>query len=307
MSSDETATAVAESRPDAGTAPPLLAAEDLGYCHTAVKGNSATWAVDAVHLELHPGEVLGVVGESGSGKSTLARLLVRLIRPKVGRVTFRGADIATLSGAGLQQYRRSVQMVFQDPYSSLNPRMTVEEIIGEGLAVHEPDLDAAGRRARSAAALAEVGLPADTLACYPRAFSGGQRQRIAIARALVLRPAALICDEPVSALDVSVQAQVIELLRENQRRYGLAVLFIAHDLSVVRSLCQRVAVMHEGRIVESGSRDAVYGAPQADYTRSLLAAVPIPDPPRERARRAAARAALAASGPQPAGGAVEDR
>ena len=271
---------------------PLLAAEDVSFSHPAVRGATATRAVDSVSLELHPGEVLGVVGESGSGKSTLARLLVRLLRPYTGRVTFRGTDVASLSGAGLRQYRRSVQMVFQDPYSSLNPRMTVEEIVGEGLAVHEPDLDAAGRRERVTAALDEVGLPAEALRRHPRAFSGGQRQRIAIARALVLRPAALVCDEPVSALDVSVQAQVIELLRETQRRHGLAVLFIAHDLAVVRSLCQRVTVMHEGRVVESGTRDEVYGDPKDPYTRSLLAAVPIPDPPLERARRAAAREAL---------------
>jgi ABC-type microcin C transport system duplicated ATPase subunit YejF len=235
--------------------------------------------------------VLGVVGESGSGKSTLARLLVRLIRPESGRVTFRGTDIGDLAGSGLREYRRSVQMVFQDPYSSLNPRMTVEQIVGEGLAVHEPRLSAAGRRERSAAALAEVGLQEEALGRYPRAFSGGQRQRIAIARALVLRPAALICDEPVSALDVSVQKQVIDLLRESQQRHGLAVLFIAHDLAVVRSLCQRVSVMHQGRVVESGPRDDVYGNPQDEYTRALLAAVPIPDPARERARRAAAREA----------------
>jgi oligopeptide transport system ATP-binding protein len=291
------------SLPAEAPAGPLLAAEDVSFSHPATKGSPSARAVDSVSLELRPGEVLGVVGESGSGKSTLARLLVRLIRPDTGRVTFRGGDVASLSGAGLRQYRRGVQMVFQDPYSSLNPRMTVEEIVGEGLAVHEPALDAAGRRERAAAALAEVGLPADALRRYPRAFSGGQRQRIAIARALVLRPDALVCDEPVSALDVSVQAQVIELLRETQRRHGLAVVFIAHDLAVVRSLCQRVAVMHQGRVVETGSRDEVYGDPKDPYTRSLLAAVPIPDPARERARRAAAREALR----DQAGAAVEAR
>jgi ABC-type microcin C transport system duplicated ATPase subunit YejF len=282
---------------------PLLAAEDVCFSHPAAKGASAVRAVDSVSLELHPGEVLGIVGESGSGKSTLARLMVRLLRPESGRVTFRGTDLASLNGAGLRQFRRSVQMVFQDPYSSLNPRMTVEDIVGEGLAVHEPALDAGARRERTTAALAEVGLPADVLRRHPRAFSGGQRQRIAIARALVLRPAALVCDEPVSALDVSVQAQVMELLRETQRRHGLAVVFIAHDLAVVRSLCQRVAVMHQGRVVESGERDEVYGNPRDPYTRSLLAAVPIPDPARERARRAAAREAVR----DQAGAAVEAR
>jgi ABC-type oligopeptide transport system ATPase subunit len=289
--------------PDEVAFRPLLTAEDVSFSHPAARGAPAVRAVDSVSLELHPGEVLGVVGESGSGKSTLARLLVRLNRPAGGRVTFRGTDIASLSGAGLRQFRRGVQMVFQDPYSSLNPRMTVEEIVGEGLAVHEPSLNGAGRRERAAAALAEVGLPADALRRYPRAFSGGQRQRIAIARALVLRPAALICDEPVSALDVSVQAQVIKLLRETQRRHDLAILFIAHDLAVVRSLCQRIAVMHQGRVVESGPRDEVYGDPKDPYTRSLLAAVPIPDPSRERARRAAAREAVRSQ----AGAAVEAR
>jgi ABC-type microcin C transport system duplicated ATPase subunit YejF len=294
---------VTAAQPVTSAPGPLLAVEDLCFSHPAARGAPAVRAVDSVSLELHPGEVLGVVGESGSGKSTLARLMVRLLRPDSGRVTFRGTDIASLNGGGLRQFRRCVQMVFQDPYSSLNPRMTVEDIVGEGLAVHEPALDAARRRERAVAALAEVGLPADVLRRYPRAFSGGQRQRIAIARALVLRPDALVCDEPVSALDVSVAAQVIELLRETQRRHGLAVVFIAHDLAVVRSLCQRVAVMHQGRVVESGARDVVYGHPQDPYTRSLLAAVPIPDPARERARRAAARQAVR----DQAGAAVESR
>lgn len=297
---------------------PLLAVEDISYTHPSASGASAARAVDAVSLELYPGEVLGLVGESGSGKSTTARLIVRLMQPDTGRVLFRGRDIATLRGAEMREYRRCVQMVFQDPYSSLNPRMTVEEIVGEGLAVHEGTLDRTARRERVVASLAEVGLPEDALARYPRAFSGGQRQRIAIARVMALRPAALICDEPVSALDVSVQAQVIELLRETQLRHGLAVLFIAHDLAVVHSLCSRVAVMHDGRMVESGTRDEVYRTPKAEYTRSLLAAVPIPDPARERARRAEARESLrvAAAGEEPSrsdgaqstgGGAVEER
>ncbi|WP_369139045.1 ATP-binding cassette domain-containing protein [Modestobacter versicolor] len=289
-----------------GVTAPLLAAEGVCYSHPAASGTPSRRAVDDVSLELSAGEVVGVVGESGSGKSTLARTLVRLLRPEAGTVRYRGEDVAGLRGDRLRAYRRDVQMVFQDPYSSLNPRMTVEEIVGEGLVVHERGLDRAGRRERSVTALAEVGLDADVLDRHPRAFSGGQRQRIAIARALVLRPAALICDEPVSALDVSVQAQVVQLLRETQRRHDLAVLFIAHDLAVVRSLCSRVAVMHDGRVVESGSRDAVYLRPTQDYTRSLLAAVPVPDPPRERARRAAARAAAQAAQPA-AGGPVEDR
>ena len=247
-----------------------------------------TLAVDGVSLTVPAGQVVGLVGESGSGKSTLARAAVGLAPLSGGSITLDGAPVPTRGRI------RPLQMVFQDPYSSLNPRMTIAEVVGEGLAVHEPGLDRRARRERSTAALAEVGLDADVLDRYPRSFSGGQRQRMAIARAMVLRPAVLVCDEPVSALDVSVQAQVVDLLRRTRVEHGTAVLFIAHDLAVVQQLCDRVAVVHAGRVVETGSVAGVYGDPQEQYTRDLLAAVPVPDPPVERARRAAARAARTA-------------
>ncbi|WP_457028015.1 ABC transporter ATP-binding protein [Kitasatospora sp. P5_F3] len=225
-------------------------------------------ALGGVDLVLHPGETLGLVGESGSGKSTLARALVQAHAPSAGEIRYRGEPLTRSRAA-----RREIQLVFQDPYSSLNPRMTVGQILAEPLIAHRLG-DAAERAERVGELLAQVGLEPDAAARHPRAFSGGQRQRIGIARALAPRPSVLICDEPVSALDVSVQAQVLDLLSGLQRELGLAILFIAHDLAVVRQVSHRIAVMHRGRIVETGPADQVVTDPQDPYTAELLAAVP---------------------------------
>ncbi|MGW2343316.1 ABC transporter ATP-binding protein [Streptomyces sp. NPDC001661] len=235
-------------------------------------------AVDGVSLKLHAGETLGVVGESGSGKSTLARLLAHAHPADAGTIALRGEDITRPSRAALRALRREVQLVFQDPYASLNPRMTVGDIIGEPLLVHGLQPDRTARRARVAELLELVGLDAAAADRLPRTFSGGQRQRIGIARALAPEPSVLICDEPVSALDVSVQAQIVNLLSDLQRDLGLALLFIAHDLAVVRQVSHRIAVMHRGRIVETGPADEVCEQPQDPYTQALLAAAPEPVP-----------------------------
>ncbi|MBB2947221.1 ABC-type oligopeptide transport system ATPase subunit [Actinoplanes lutulentus] len=240
-------------------------------------------AIEDVSFTLRAGEVLGLVGESGSGKSTTVRCLVGLTKPDAGTVSYDGEPLQ--GRAAWHRFRREAQMVFQDPYASLNPRMTVAEIVGEGLRVHGIERTAAGRRARVTTLLGQVGLDAGDLDRYPRSFSGGQRQRIAIARAIAVEPRVLICDEPVSALDVSVQAQVVNVLRDMGRELGLSILFIAHDLAVVRYLCDRLVVLDQGRIAEQGTREQIYDNPQAPYTRSLLAAVPIPDPAAERERR----------------------
>jgi len=268
---------------------PLLRVEGLTKVYRSA-GQEPLTAVDGIGFELAAGEVLGLVGESGCGKSTTARCLVRLERADAGTVTFDGVDVLGARGADLARVRREVGMVFQDPYSSLNPRMTVADLVGEGLLVHGLERSRQARRARAAELLRLVGLDPEDLDRRARGFSGGQRQRIAIARALAVEPRLLICDEPVSSLDVSVQAQVLNLLQDMQERLGLAVLFIAHDLAVVRHLCNRVAVMYRGEIVEHGTRQQVYGAPEHPYTRSLLDAIPIPDPVVERARRAAVTA-----------------
>ncbi|CAN5407611.1 dipeptide ABC transporter ATP-binding protein [soil metagenome] len=230
-------------------------------------------AVDNVDLSLRAGETLGIVGESGSGKSTLGMALLRLSSANVsGKIRFDGQAISEMSRAAIRPMRGKMQVVFQDPFASLSPRRTIEQIVGEGLELHQPQLDAAGRRAAIAQGLSEVGLSGDMLGRYPHEFSGGQRQRIAIARALVLKPALILLDEPTSSLDVSVQQQVLKLLAELQRKYGLTYLFISHDLAVIRAMAHRVLVMKDGKVVESGATDAVLSNPTQAYTKRLLAA-----------------------------------
>ncbi|MGL5861064.1 MAG: ABC transporter ATP-binding protein [Phycicoccus sp.] len=235
-------------------------------------------AVDGVSFDLHKGETLGVVGESGCGKSTLGRLLMRLEDPTAGTVTFNGEDWSRASGSKMRRLRRDIQIVFQDPYTSLNPRMTVGDIIGEPFEIHADVVPKGGRRRRVQELLDLVGLNPEHINRYPHQFSGGQRQRIGIARGIALNPSVLICDEPVSALDVSVQAQVVNLMEKLQDELGLAYVFIAHDLSVVRHISDRVGVMYLGRMAELGTEDEVYARPTHPYTQALLSAVPVPDP-----------------------------
>lgn len=241
--------------------------------------SQGTYAVDGVSLTVRRGETLALVGESGCGKSTTARLAMRLVPTSGGEVIFDGQQVTTAGGAQLDALRRRMQMVFQDPFASLNPRMSVRQTISEPLVIHRIPGD---HRARVDELMHLVGLRADHADRLPHEFSGGQRQRIGIARALALNPDLIVCDEPVSALDVSIQAQVINLLMELRERLGLSYLFISHDLSVVRHIADRVAVMHLGRIIETGTKAQIFGAPQHPYTRTLLSAVPQPDPTRAR-------------------------
>jgi peptide/nickel transport system ATP-binding protein/oligopeptide transport system ATP-binding protein len=244
---------------------------------------STVKAVDGVSFAIQPGETLALVGESGCGKSTVGRLVMRLIDPTAGRVLLGGTDVTDLSEGELRPHRRNVQLIFQDPYSSLNPRMNVGQILAEPLMLH--DIVPAKRRTeRVAELLTQVGLSPAQAARYPHEFSGGQRQRIVIARALAVEPKVIVCDEPVSALDVSIRAQILNLLKELQQRLGLAYIFISHDLSVVKHIADRVAVMYLGRIVEIGAADAVFGDPRHPYTRGLLSAIPVASPTAKRAR-----------------------
>lgn len=250
---------------------PLLSTLQLGKDYPHKQGTVV--AVNDVSLEVHRGETLGIVGESGSGKSTLARLMLNLLRPSRGKVVFDNREIQNLTDAQMRPLRRKMQMIFQDPYASLNPRMTVRQILSEPLIIHKLCATQAERDQSVAQLLSWVGLPKDASGYYPHEFSGGQRQRIGIARAIAVRPELIICDEAVSALDVSIQANILNLLLDLQQEMHLAFVFISHDLKVVQKMSKNVAVMQAGRVIELGSSDSVFNAPQMPYTRQLLHAV----------------------------------
>jgi oligopeptide transport system ATP-binding protein len=241
-------------------------------------------AVDGVSFEIAEGRTLGLVGESGSGKSTTGYCVLQLIKPTAGSIRFQGKELTELGREQMRKMRRELQIVFQDPYSSLDPRMTVGDIVAEPLEVHGVG-GRRDRRARVRELLDVVGFNPDYSNRYPHEFSGGQRQRVGVARALALNPSLIVCDEPVSALDVSIQAQILNLLKDLQRDFGLTYLFISHDLAVVRSMSDDIAVMKDGKIVEAGTADEVYENPKHEYTRTLLTAVPVPDPKRMQERR----------------------
>ena len=274
-----------------GKPTPLVAVDNLTIRFPVGRagfwGNTMQYvhAVEDVTLDIQRGETLGLVGESGSGKTTFGRAVLRRIDPWSGKIRFDGQDVTRLTGKELRLLRRRMQLVFQDPYASLNPRMNVLELVAEPLVVHGLAKDANAARADVQSLLARCGLPEDTADRYPHAFSGGQRQRIGIARALALRPDFIVADEPVSALDVSVRAQVVNLLQDLQQELGLTYLFIAHDLSVVRHISHRIAILYAGRLVELAPTEQVYAQPLHPYTEALLSSVPIPDPPAQRLRR----------------------
>jgi oligopeptide/dipeptide ABC transporter ATP-binding protein len=282
----------AEAHPGgAGPEEPLLRVENLVKHFPLTQGIvfkrqvGAVQAVDGLSFDLRRGETLGLVGESGCGKSTVARTLLRLEEPTSGQAWFKGEDIFAMSSRRLRQLRRQMQIVFQDPYASLNPRMTVGDIVTEAWEIHADVVPKQDRRDRLAELLERVGLEAEHASRYPHQFSGGQRQRVGIARALALNPEVLLCDEPVSALDVSVQAQVVNLLEELQDEFGFAYVFIAHDLSIVRHISDRVAVMYLGKVAEIGDEHDIYERPTHPYTQALLSAVPVPDPDADRGQR----------------------
>jgi oligopeptide transport system ATP-binding protein len=252
--------------------------------HFVLPGGRHISAVDGVSFDIARGETLALVGESGCGKSTTGRMVLRLTEPDAGSVHFAGTDLTKLKGSALRQQRSAIQIVFQDPYASLSPRNRVEDIVAEPLDVHEPGLSRTARRERVVELLRLVGLDAIHLRRFPFEFSGGQRQRIAIARALSVRPRLIVADEPVSALDVSIQAQVVNLMQDLQERFGPSYLFISHDLAVVRHIANRVAVMYLGRLVEVAETAALFNAPHHPYTQALLSAAPVPDPERKRTR-----------------------
>jgi oligopeptide/dipeptide ABC transporter ATP-binding protein len=277
--------------PGAGSGPerPHLEVENLRVWYPVTSGilrRTTGWvyAVDGVSLSIKRGQTLGLVGESGSGKTTVGRTIVRIIEPREGSIRLDGVDLLSLRGSALRAQRRRLQMVFQDPYSSLDPRQTVGDILAEPLRTHNL-AEGPARAPRIAELLRVVGLDPTFVNRYPHEFSGGQRQRIGIARALAVEPELIVCDEPISALDVSIQAQVINLLEQLQREFGITYLFIAHDLAVVRHIAHRVAVMYLGKIVEEASSEALYSQPLHPYSIALLSAVPVPDAVAERARR----------------------
>jgi peptide/nickel transport system ATP-binding protein/oligopeptide transport system ATP-binding protein len=257
----------------------------------------AVHAVDGVDLDVLKGETLGIVGETGCGKSTTARLIMRLLAPSSGSIKLDGQEISTLSRKDMRPLRREMQMIFQDPYSSLNPRTTVGSIIADPFVIHDVEPDKAKRKRAVQELMEQVGLNPEHYNRYPHEFSGGQRQRIGVARAIALSPKLIIADEPVSALDVSIQAQILNLLRDLQRELGLTIIFIAHDLSVVRHMCDRIAVMYLGKIVELANADDLYAHPRHPYTGALLSAVPVPDP---RLARETQRQILLGDVPSPA-------
>src|SRR5579872_954038 len=279
-----------ESMSASAASKPILEVEALKV-HFPVYGGllqrevGSVKAVDGVSFAVEEGETLGLVGDSGCGKSTTGLAVLRMLPVTSGRIVFEGEDITKLSAGEMRPIRRRIQMVYQDPFGSLDPRMTVAQIIGEPLEVHRLHGGRAERRERIIELMQMVGLRADMIDRYPHQFSGGQRQRIGIARALAVEPRLLICDEPVSALDVSIQAQVVNLFQELQDKLGISSIFVAHDLAVVRHVSQRIAVMYLGTIVEIASRDDLYAAPKHPYTQALLAAIPVPNPAIEAARQ----------------------